>query len=272
MPPPTPGQPPSPAELHARFSRYGAIDWGEKLPTTAELVSLHGARATDRSLRLIERAVAAEPRLTAEFLAAVPPYCMPYQLEARIKSPESLARKIEDARRMGRRLPPEDVFRYTVLTPAPDGLVAAARSTCEGLRQAGWQAEYAMHSYTEGSRYKGIHAYFVTPAGDRVELQFHSVASVKVKEATTPLYEIERSARSSAEERTAARMECVQLSATLVDPPQLDTMTDLGGCPVTVNNYGDSRRQPTPGTAATVQNSGRQTPAAGPARNEGISR
>ena len=272
MPPPAARQPPSPGELQARFSRFGAVDWGEDPPTTAEIVSRHGAMAADRSLRLIERAVDVEPRVTADFLAAMPPSCLPYQLSARIKSPESLARKLHDSRRMGRELPPEDLFRFTVLTPTPDRLVAAARSTCEELRRAGWRADYAMHSYTDGSRYKGIHAYFETPSGHRVELQFHSVASVKVKEETTRWYEIERSARSSPEERTAARVSCVRLSATLVEPPQLDTLTELGGCPVRVNTYGDSLRQAKPDVVAPVQQASSQTVETGPARNEGISR
>ncbi|MDX2974496.1 hypothetical protein [Kribbella solani] len=72
-----------------------------------------------------------------------------------------------------------------MLTERPDDLVAAARDTAGVLIGQGWNVVYAMHSYTDGSRYKGIHAYLRTPDVERVEVQWHSHASVRVKELTT---------------------------------------------------------------------------------------
>lgn len=273
MPSPDPEHLPAPSELHARFStKIAPVDWGERLPTAAEIIQLYGARATAGSLRLLERAITTEPRITAQFLEAMPPSASAYRPECRIKSPESLARRLRDMRESKQRHPPDDLLRYTALTEGPDTLVDTARETCEELRRAGWQVRYARQSYSEGSRYKGIHSYFVTPSDDRVEVQFHSVASARVKEATTPWYEVERSARSSAEERTAARQECVRLSATLEDPPGIDSLVELGGRRVAVTNYSRSN---TPANApASAQGLDRraaqQTPA--PTRSSGIGR
>jgi hypothetical protein len=273
MPPSGQEQLLGPSELHARFSaHYAPVHWGERLVSAAEIAQLYGAKATARSLRLLERTISTEPRVTAHFLAAMPPSASAYRLERRIKSPESLARKLHHLQRSKQRHPPDDLLRYTALTEVPDTLVDAASQTCDELRRAGWQIRYAKQSYAEGSRYKGIHGYFVTPSDDRVEVQFHSVASVQVKEATTPWYEIERDARSSPEERTAARRECVRLSATLQEPPGIDTLTELGGLRVAVSNYSDHRKPA--GVPAGVRSSDSQAApqVLTPTRNDGIGR
>jgi len=98
-----------------------------------------------RSLRLLERAVEAEPKVTAEFLAALPAGGSAYELGSRIKSPTSLARKFEDVAHK-QEAHAEDVLRYTVLIESPDELVAAARHTVDRLCGSGWQVGYAMHS------------------------------------------------------------------------------------------------------------------------------
>jgi hypothetical protein len=232
---------PEPAALLHAFSRHHPVSWGDPLPSAAEIAALHSTRATTRSLRLLERAVGAEPKVTADFLAALPDDGSAYRLDSRIKSPTSLARKLEDARQKGRQRMPEDVLRYTVLVKSPEQLVAAARHTVDELCRSGWQVGYAMQSYTDGSRYKGLHAYLEAHGIDSVEVQFHSVASVQVKEATTKWYEIERSALRTSEERTAARANCVQLSATLPPPSDIEDLTALGGRTVAVRNYSDSR-------------------------------
>lgn len=241
---------PEPRDLLRAFARHGAVDWGEKVPTTAEIARRYGSQATARSLQLLEQVVAIEPRVTAELLAAVPSLGSPYQLAHRIKSPESLARKLsdrQDQRRWWRT--PEDLLRYTVLTELPAKLVAAAQQTARELTRTGWQVTAAMQSYSEGSRYKGIHALLKTPTADRVEVQFHSVQSAKVKELTTPYYEVERSAQATPAEREDARRECINLSGTLTTPTGIDQLADLGGRAVEVKNYSDSRQAASPDTA-----------------------
>jgi hypothetical protein len=273
MLPPGQEQPLGLSELHARFSaQYAPVQWGEQPASAAEVARLYGAKATARSLQLLERTIITEPRVTAQFLAAMPPSATAYRLERRIKSPESLARKLHAMQRSKQRHPPDDLLRYTALTEVPDTLVEAARETCDELSRAGWRIRYAKQSYAEGSRYKGIHGYFVTPSDDQVEVQFHSVESVQVKEATTPWYEIERDARSCPEQRTAARQECVRLSATLQEPPGIDTLTELGGLRVAVSNYSDHRKPANVPAGVRSSDSPAAPQVLTPMRSDGIGR
>jgi hypothetical protein len=274
MPPPGLADVPEPRELLASFGRRGEVEWGAELPTAAEIAQQYGVPAAVRSLELLKRTVSTEPRVTAEFLAALPSSGAPYHLASRIKSPHSLARKLRDAQRSGREIPPEDLLRYTVVTEHPDSLVATTRQTIDRLSASEWQTTYAMHSYTEGSRYKGVHAYLAIPSGGSVEVQFHSLAAVKVKEATTPYYEIERSADATLSQRSAARQECVRLSATLAAPFGIDNLKVLGGERVEVNNYSDSRQQRKSNSStnaiAPTQSSAGQTPTT--TRTDGMQR
>lgn len=234
-------QVPSPAELHSLFNN---LSWKQPHRSPDEVAERYGWRATVKSLQLIQHAAAAEPRITAEFLAAMPATASPYKLDSRIKSPESLARKLDDINQLGHRgQQVDDLFRYTALTDTPDELVATARHTIDELVDAGWKVGYAMHSYTDGSRYKGLHAHLRTPGGDRVEVQFHSAASAAVKESTTEWYEALRSATSTGSQRAEARRKSTEASAVLTAPEGIDELTELGGRPVAVKNYSDSRQE-----------------------------
>lgn len=239
--PPAPAHPPEPSALHQAFERHGPLNWGNNLLSATDIARVHGTAAAWRSLRLLEQVVAVEPNITAQFLEALPPTASPYQLAKRVKSPESLARKIRDWTDSERRFPVDDLLRYTVLTETPDELVAATRHTVNQLGDHGWRVTYAVQSYTDGSRYKGIHAYAAVPGLPQTEVQFHSVASATIKDLTTRWYEIERSATATPEERAAARQQCVDLSATLRPPKGIDGLTRLGGQRVAVKNYSDSR-------------------------------
>ncbi|MGY4771975.1 hypothetical protein ACXC9Q_34155 [Kribbella sp. CWNU-51] len=274
--PPAPYRPPEPSTLHQAFAASRPLDWGGTSLSAADLARRHGAKASRKSLRLLKDAVAVEPRITAEFLASLPPAASPYQLVRRVKSPESLARKIRDWQGSNARRPIDDLLRYTVLTESPDDLVAAAVQTADALTERGWQVAYAMHSYTDGSRYKGIHAYLRTPDISRIEVQWHSIASVRIKELTTQWYEIDRSAHATDDERTAARQKCVEASAQLRPPDGIDDLTELGGKRVAVNNYSDSRRtaaterRPDPARPGTAAQHTRPTTALD--RTDGIAR
>jgi hypothetical protein len=229
-----------PAALHRAFEATHPLNWGDTALSVPEITRRHGPDATKRSLQLLEQAATVEPTVTSQFLDSLPPGTTPYQLDRRVKSPESLARKLVDWQGTNDRFPIDDILRYTVLTDSSDELVAAARRTTARLSDQGWRVRYAMHSYTEGSRYKGLHAHFVVPGAPRIEVQLHSIASAKVKELTTPWYAVERSAAAPAEERAKARQQCVDASATLEAPRGIDSLTRLGGKRVAVNNYSDS--------------------------------
>ena len=271
--PPAPDRPPEPSTLHQAFESVRPLDWGADASRSAvEIAQRHGTGSTWRSLGLLERAAAAEPTVTAQFLACLPPGTTAYQLDRRVKSPESLARKIRDWEDANRRLPIDDLLRYTVLTDTPGELVAAARRTVDDLNDQGWRVTYAMHSYTQGSRYKGLHAYVAPPGSPRTEIQFHSVASVKVKEATTRLYGIERSASATPDERAAARQQCIELSAPLRPPRGIGELTKLGGKRVAVKNYSDSRETAQDNERRAPRDRQRTAPSTTFQRNDGIAK
>ncbi|MDX6280739.1 MAG: hypothetical protein QOH03_1810 [Kribbellaceae bacterium] len=119
--------------------------------------------------------------------------------------------------------------------------VALAKSVTQELQAKGWRLTRARNSYVERSRYKGLHLDWRTPGGQRVEVQVHSPRSVQVKESTTRLYETERDRRRPAQERDAARAECVRLSASLTPPDGLEELKTLGECEVEVRGYGLGR-------------------------------
>ena len=159
-----------------------------------------------------------------------------------------------------------------MLTESPDDLVAAARHTADALTDHGWQVAYAMHSYTDGSRYKGIHAHLRTPDLPRIEVQWHSSASVRTKEQTTRWYEIERNAQATDDERATARQNCVDASAQLRPPLGIDNLTELGGRRVAVNNYSDSRQAVTGRRSRTGTAAQHARPATALDWNDGIAR
>jgi hypothetical protein len=229
-------RPPEPAELHAQLSRAHPLDWGD-LPTRQEIMAKYGRRATDRALRLLAGAARTEARITADVTGSLDGGAFAYHLENRLKSPESLARKLKTNnvyRRPGEE--PEDVLRYTVGVDRPDQVVAAAHVVVGRLQARGWSVEAAHHSYVERSRYKGLHA-FLRGHGQLIELQVHSRESLAVKEETTRPYEIVRDRDRPKKERDEQEDFCIDRSDTLTQPAGIDGLTRLGGVPVVVRHY-----------------------------------
>ncbi|MGW1343670.1 hypothetical protein ACWCOV_21660 [Kribbella sp. NPDC002412] len=244
---------PEPTDLHARFSRNHRLSWGEPLPSKAEIAAESGVLATREALTRLQAISWEDEAATGDLLALTRPGVELYQLDKRVKSPQSLARKIKKHTGKRQRSPAiEDVQRYTVMTPVHDRLAELARRAAAGLQDLGWQLAAVRNSYVEGSRYKGVHLDTVDRRGRRIEVQLHSSASIWVKEATTAPYVIERDANRPRAEPELARAECIRLSAGLPMPRGLDDLTELGGCPVTVRGYGlgrDARRPPRNGAA-----------------------
>jgi hypothetical protein len=233
---------PEPADLHARLSREHPLDWGDPLPTTARIAAKYGDQATHLALSQLNNLDPKVEQATQDLVASTRPGSTMYQVHHRIKSPQSMARKLSD--RLGAtRKPPvlEDVLRYTVVADEPDRLVELARHLVSELQDRGWQLKSVRNSYVDGSRYKGLHLDTVDAGGRRVEVQLHTPASVAVKEATTRLYEVERDTRSPGVERDLARAECVRLSTALETPRGLDELASLGECRVEVRGYGLGR-------------------------------
>ncbi|MEV6416553.1 hypothetical protein [Kribbella sp. NPDC051718] len=258
MPPTSPNLDglPEPRELHARFSAEYPLDWGEPLWTTAQIAAEYGVRATRRALLQLEGIGWRNAAATKELLGSVADGAKLYQLERRIKSPQSLARKLKKQIGGNRREPSiEDLQRYTMMTGDHLRLVDLLKETAARLQDRGWELQRIRNSYVPGSRYKGIHLDTHDPRGQRIEVQVHSAASLAVKEATTKPYEVERDERRSKPERELARGECIRLSESLPTPPGLDRLVELGGCPVTVRGYGLDRNPDRPNATTSPHQS-----------------
>ncbi|RZT19802.1 hypothetical protein EV649_2941 [Kribbella sp. VKM Ac-2569] len=235
---------PEPADLHAWLSERRPLDWGDPIPTKAEIAAKYGEGTAARSLQMLTKAAAVEPRITNSMISAIGAEATPYHLENRLKSPQSLARKLvkfEDYYRRSNQVP-EDVLRYTAAVKHPDELTQAAIRTIDRLNDNEWQTESAHHSYVDGSRYKGLHA-FLRAQGEKVELQVHSGESIEVKERTTPLYQIERDRDQPPAARDAARRECIALSDQMTQPAGIEDLKELGGVSVDAISYGKKRQQ-----------------------------
>jgi hypothetical protein len=230
-------RPPEPAELHAQLSRAHPLDWGD-LPTRQEITANYGVGPTDRALALLARAAHVEPRITADITSAIGDDAFAYHLKNRVKSPQSLARKLEQTRHFGpSHPPPEDVLRYSVGVDHPDQLVRAARRMVDEMTARGWSMESAHHSYHQGSRYKGLH-FFLRGYGQVIEIQVHSRQSIAVKERTTEPYEIFRDDTRTRAEQEAAQDLCIEYSEPMTQPAGIDALKDLGGVPVEARSYG----------------------------------
>jgi hypothetical protein len=255
---------PEPADLHARLSARHPLDWGDPIPTRAEISAEYGAEPTARSIQLLSKAATVEPEITDAMLAAIGAEAAVYHLENRLKSPQSLARKLVRFESYYRRpdSAPDDILRYTAAVKHPDELTKAAVRTIDRLTNKGWQMENAHHSYVDGSRYKGLHTH-LRSLGEQVEVQVHSTESIEVKERTTALYEIERDREQDPAARDAARRECIALSDQMTQPAGIDDLRELGGVTVKAISYGKKRRQrPAPergsGQSSTQQHTRQQ--------------
>ncbi len=243
---------PEPTTLHAHLTTHHPLNWGPNIPSKADIAAKYGSDAAAESLRLLTKAAAVEAKITDAVISAIGDEAAPYHLANRLKSPESLARKLVKYHDYYRRTnqDPEDVLRYTAAVKHPDELTKAAVRTIERLQNQQWQMESALHSYVDGSRYKGLHA-FLRSQGERIELQVHSQESIDVKERTTPLYEIERDTDQPPEVRDEARRECIALSDRMTQPAGIDELEELGGVTVRAVSYGKKRPAHRAGPART---------------------
>ncbi|TDW19376.1 hypothetical protein [Kribbella kalugense] len=235
---------PEPADLYARLTARRPLDWGDPIPTKAQISAEYGAEPTARSLHLLSKAAAVEPDITEAVISAIGVEAEAYHLENRLKSPQSLARKLVRFEEYYRRPSsvPDDILRYTAAVKHPDELTKAAVRTIDRLTNNNWQMADAHHSYVDGSRYKGVHTH-LRSLGELIEVQVHSTESIDVKERTTTLYEIERDREQEPATRDAARRECIALSDQMTQPAGIDDLQELGGVKVNAISYGKKRRQ-----------------------------
>ena len=153
----------------------------------------------------LARAALEEPLITAILRQMESDACSLQGLDSRLKSEESLARKIQtDAAADGitedeAAAKIADVLRYTLCIPE-DEYAATVKATLQKLTDAGCSVIKFKNTWG-GFGYKGINSQLKTPGGYVFELQFHTPASYNAKEEAHKNYEAIRDPATSPEER-----------------------------------------------------------------------
>ena len=149
----------------------------------------------------------------------------------RLKSPDSLARKLKDSfdhLRSGddlegvARSEAADAIRYAICVEDQGPLTGALESAVSGLRARGWEPQEVKDTYVEGNFYKGLHIIARTPAGRTCEVQVHTDTSLRVKEEIHGAYETIRDGGARMSDREAAKRKCVEASSQIPTPEGLD--------------------------------------------------
>lgn len=131
-----------------------------------------------------------EAQMTSDVLAALPGGARMHGLAFRMKSPESLARKLNDRIKKSPMRDPEqiadgitDVVRYTAISD-PNQVVATARTMASQLAERGWTVIEVEQSYIDGNQYKGLHMLARHSSGRVAE--FHSTPRHRSGSRTPP--------------------------------------------------------------------------------------
>lgn len=171
---------------------------------------------------LLMKASAAEPAVTADMKELERRNAQLQGLDYRLKSIDSLARKIEsDAEEDQTSLAAaangiSDVLRYT-LTCSADDYSEMVPSALASLQSKGYTVEKFRNAWG-GKFYQGINVHLMSPTGVRVELQFHTPQSFAVKQASHEVYEIRRNPASSPEAVAEATRLSLAYNAAVVAP------------------------------------------------------
>ncbi|WP_156517626.1 hypothetical protein [Rhodococcus sp. LB1] len=184
-----------------------------------------------------------EAQMTSDVLEALPAGARMHGLAFRMKSPDSLARKLNDRCEKSPLRDPEqiadgitDVVRYTTISD-PDRVVATARTMADRLTERGWTVTEVENSYLPGNQYKDLHMLARHSSGRVAELQFHTEASQKVKDTTHADYEAVRDPKLPVTERAALVEKMTAVWAQVPTPAGIAELAELGGCEVTPKRY-----------------------------------
>jgi len=154
-------------------------------------------------------------------------------LEYRLKSKDSLMRKIAtDAKQQG--IPVEeaaqninDALRYTTLLDGADFGPKVIKAF-EALETAGFKKQVVKNTFKEGAVYKGVNTTFISPKGQKFELQFHTPESFHVKQNVNhSLYEEVRLDSTPVKQQKALIKKMRQNSAEIPPVEGVDLIENL---------------------------------------------
>lgn len=199
-------------------------------------------QAGAEALALIRDMREREAEMTTDFIASTVASGMRQAgLQHRMKSPQSLARKLDDraqkkAISLGEAAEKvQDLIRYTAVCEKHTELVGKATAVTNELTGRGWTVLSAESTYIEGHPYKGIHLN-LEKNGCVTEVQIHSEQSIEIKESTHADYEISRDLKQPLADRLAAEQRSVAAWSDVKAPKGLNSLS-LGDVKVEVKRY-----------------------------------
>lgn len=213
------------------------MDWTDSREIS-EICDDRGLRVTNAAVHLIGAAVKVEPEFTSALTSAAGQARID-GLQYRVKSPDSLARKIASRRSAGDSLDDvagqiTDILRSTVVAERSDQVAATFTSVSSALESQGWAVSEIESSFVAGNPYKGLH-FLVSKDGVTAEMQVHTEQTMAIKLVHHADYEISRDPRRSEAERAAAWQTMVDAWAEVEHPD----LSDLDG--VEQKRYGGQK-------------------------------
>jgi SPP1 gp7 family putative phage head morphogenesis protein len=182
-----------PAEPSAELPETPSNEYGGyKLKKPSEKTSTKRGQADIVAKNLRDKAKEVEPKTTRDMIDLSRKHGGTMEgLDHRIKTQDSLSSKISVradkttlANASGQI---HDTVRYTMKFDDRK-YVAGVASTVDDLRARGYTVT-TRNNWVKGNPYYGVNAQVVTPDGVKMELQFHTDASLALKAQTHPIYE-----------------------------------------------------------------------------------
>ncbi|HKX29540.1 MAG TPA: hypothetical protein VJ302_17755 [Blastocatellia bacterium] len=169
---------------------------------------------------LLAKARKAEPRVTSDITRLAKGTGGKMEgLEFRLKSEESLARKLKDTPPNGIR----DALRYTIIFDN-ENLSVNTNRVLDALEREGYEKLKVKNTFRPNERYQGINTSFRSPEGQVFELQMHTPESFNVKQNLThEVYEELRLLPEDSPRAAELKQQIVDISNDNIPrPPNID--------------------------------------------------
>lgn len=212
-----------------KFTTQGELLIGPRLPDENFyyddfILNESGRKPLKLAKEVEARAAVIEPEATRNMLEVSEALDVEMSgLKYRKKTRDSLARKIKNdaaEKRISQVQAAEEIgdsVRYTMVADE-ENYARMVTGALDELEARGYRAVKVKNYWQEGNGYMGINVNMVAPNGTKMELQFHTYKSVKVKEPSHKLYEESRKLPNGPEKEALIK-QSVELWDTVIMPP-----------------------------------------------------
>ena len=193
----------------------------------AAIIEKYGVHVGAAALNFAKWATEDEPQTSLDVLAALPDGWELVGFEDRVKSPSSLARKLEVEIGKGRTLTfakakINDALRYTMLDTT-NSFARGVADSLVALQKCSYDIVQLTNMFVSDARYKGFHATGHAPV-TLFEVQYHTPQSYLVKQQTDSLYHRFRELPPGSKEARKLESEMQRLSDSIQNPPNIATI------------------------------------------------